>query len=301
VLQLDDFLVALRTVHAARQQGISCSIDPTPEGRDNLQKFLNSVKQFSPNLVEGAQKAMGPQQITLTGVPPNSHFARVLVAADYHMKRIGMNLDPSPVKALPGYVEMLAKKGAKPSSATPRWWLACNYEPLLHSEDGLAWELRGPGVKAMTEDDIVNKEGQAAGSGRKGALAQQWADLMTQHYGELSKKNAVFGELRNIMDMCVVAALIEKEGLAAKAGLSIPLLTDPKSELTALTTWNVPKTVATQCSFIKSGREYIFTASGGVQVDSWAVASNSAVKAEVAQAREKAGAPAGKSWWYQAP
>ena len=301
VLQLDDLLVALRTVNAARQQGISCSIDPTPEGRDNLQRFLNSVKQFSPSILEPAQKAMGPQQITLTGVPADSHFARVLVAADYHMKRIGMNLDKSPVNELPGYLDLLAKKGAKPSSATPRWWLACNYEPLLRSEDGLAWELRGPGVKAMTENDVVNNQGQAAGAGRKDVTAQQWADLMTKHYGELSKKNAVFGELRNIMDMCVVAALIEKEGLATKAGLSIPLMADSKSELAPLTWWNVPKTVATQCSFIKAGREYIFTASGGVQVDSWAVASNSAVKAEVAQAREKAGVPAGKAWWYQAP
>ena len=152
----------------------------------------------------------------------------------------------------------------------------------------------------MTEDDIVSKEGQVAGAGRKGDLAQQWADLMTQHYGELSKKNAVFGELRNIMDMCVIAALIEKEGLATKAGLSIPLLTEASSELTTLAWYHVPKTVATQCSFIKAGREYIVTASGGVQVDSWGVVANSKVQAEVAQVREKAGAPTGKAWWYQA-
>ena len=300
VIQLDDFLVAMRSVNAARQQGISCSIDPTPEGRQNLERYFQANRQPSPTMVQDIQKVMGPQQITLTGVPADSHFARVLVAADYHMKRIGMNLDKSPVAAIPGYLDMLAKKGGKPSSATPRWWLACNYEPLLKSEDGLSWELRGTGVKAMTEDDIVSKEGQVAGAGRKGDLAQQWADLMTQHYGELSKKNAVFGELRNIMDMCVIAALIEKEGLATKAGLSIPLLTEASSELTTLAWYHVPKTVATQCSFIKAGREYIVTASGGVQVDSWGVVANSKVQAEVAQVREKAGAPTGKAWWYQA-
>ena len=39
----------------------------------------------------------------------------------------------------------------------PRWWLACDYEPLARSEDGLAWELRGNGVQAKTEDSLVGK------------------------------------------------------------------------------------------------------------------------------------------------
>jgi hypothetical protein len=42
--------------------------------------------------MESAMKeAFGPQKITITGVPANSHFARVLTAADYRMKRLAMN------------------------------------------------------------------------------------------------------------------------------------------------------------------------------------------------------------------
>ena len=101
------------------------------------------------------------------------------------------------------------------------------------------------------------------------------------------------------MDLCVVAALIEKEGMAQKVGLSIPLLTDPESELTTLK-WDVPKTVATHCSLVQaSGGKITMATSGGVQVDSWAVASNSQVATQLAEVRTKVGENAGKSWWWQ--
>jgi hypothetical protein len=43
VLQLDDLLVALRTAKAATtDRGISCSIDPSPEGLKKIRPLLNS-------------------------------------------------------------------------------------------------------------------------------------------------------------------------------------------------------------------------------------------------------------------
>ena len=64
----------------------------------------------------------------------------------------------------------------------------------------------------------------------------------------------MFGELRNIMDMCVIAALIEKEGLMAKAGLQLPLLATPNSQELPTTSWSVPKRDrATQCSPFEHG------------------------------------------------
>src|SRR6185503_3879301 len=99
--------------------------------------------------------------------------------ADYRMKRLAMGLEKSPIAGLSSYIELLKAKRGKLESATPRWWLACNYEPLLRSEDGTAWELRGPGVKVQTEDDLVDAVEGAKGSGRKSPLAQDWAERMT--------------------------------------------------------------------------------------------------------------------------
>jgi hypothetical protein len=181
--------------------------------------------------------------------------------------------------------------------SNPRWWLACNYQPLAASPDGLAWEIRGPGVKAMTEDEALAADGKRAVTGKSSAAAQKWADLMTEKYDNLSGRDPVFGELRNLMDMCVVAALIRKEHLAEKAGLSIPLLWDANSEL-KVEVWNAPKTIAPEISFLKAKDNLIVTASGGVAVESWQVADKKEVVAEVAQIREKAARGQRKSLWW---
>ena len=146
------------------------------------------------------------------------------------MKRLAMNLDQSPVKGLPSYVQMM-KGSRNANSVYPRWWLACNYEPIAAGDNGLAWEIRGQGVKAMTEDEFVDEQGKVQQTGRKSPLAQKWADAMTKKYEELSQKDAIFGELRNIMDMSVVAALIVKNDLASKAQCNLPMLMANDSQL----------------------------------------------------------------------
>ena len=72
----------------------------------------------------------------------------------------------------------------------PRWWLAASYQPLAKDPDGLAWEIRGPGVKCMTEEDYITSTGQAKGTGHSNAAAQKWADLMTAKYDELSEHDS---------------------------------------------------------------------------------------------------------------
>jgi len=296
VLQLEDLLVALRSVENARQGGISVSIDPTPEGRQQFEKFMQTQKAFTPAVLNGIEKALGQQQITITGIPTTSRFARMLTASDYKMKRIAMKLEESPLAELPSYLDMMKKERAKVTNMMPRWWMACNYEPLGKSEDGLAFELRGQGVKVLTEDEVVAADGSVSGTGKTSPVAQKWATLMTAQYDELSAKEPIFGELRNLMDMCVVAALISKEGLLEKANLKLPTLQDADSKL-SLVQWPAPKAVATQCSFVKRDREYIITASGGVEIASWEAASKSVVKPDVGGIRQKAETKVAGTLW----
>ena len=284
VIHIDDLIVALRSVDDARREGISCSIDPTEEGLARLQALFRELKVFNARVPDRVEEVMGPQKITLTGVPESSHFARVMVAADYRMKRYAMKLEEAPVRGLPSFVDMTGSG----KSMMPRWWLACNYDAVARTEDGLAWQLRGEGVKAETENP----------DGKVDPTAQKWADLMTEHYGELSVKDPVFGELRNLMDMCVIAALIKKERLLEKADLALPLLTDSSSML-MIDSWNPPKQVATQASATKKGRNWVITASGGVMVDSWRVADKTAVDADTGKVRTDAARPADRSqWWW---
>ncbi|MFT5524977.1 MAG: hypothetical protein ACI9HK_002941, partial [Pirellulaceae bacterium] len=271
VLLLDDLLVAFRTTDSARNGGISCSIEPTQEGQQRLQKLLSQQRggRVNTKALEPAMKeAFGPQLIKLSNVPESSHFARVLVAADYRMKRLAMGLDKAPVKDMASYLTMLKSGTESAAGANPRWWMACNYQPMARSTDKLSWQLRGPGVKAMTEDGFVGKNG-IQGTGKKSPLAQQWADNFTSKYAELSSKDVVFGQLRNVMDMCVIAALIQREGLMDTAGLSAPILTG-KAGNDLIVEFNSPKTVVPHCSFLRIKKGWLVTASGGVQIDSWA-------------------------------
>ncbi len=272
VVLLDDLLVAMRSTEAARTVGITCSIDPTAEGRQALQAYLSKQKRFHPSVVRGAEQALGNQVITVTGVPLDSHFAGVLVASDYRMKRIAMMLEPAAIPGLPSFLEMLKNGNLK--NNMPRWWMACDYDALARAEDGLAWQIRGRGVKVMTEDEFIGQDGSVSGTGRVNPTAQKWANLMTEKFDELSQVDVVFGQLRNIMDLSVLAALIAKEDLLNVAGCQLPMLLDGG---TPTATYPVAKQVASQSSFVKRRREYIITASGGVQIDSWRAANETEV------------------------
>ncbi len=296
VITLEDLLVSLQTSRSAREMAISCSIDPTPEGTQAMRRFVRQQSRFSPGVVDKMAELMGPQQITITGVSETSHFARVMVAADYRMKRIAMQLEDSPIDGLPSFLQMLAKSRMRLTNMMPRWWLACDYDPLARSDDGLAWEIRGRGVKVMTEDDLVTDDGEVTVTGKQNPVAARWADLMTRKYEELASAEPVFGQLRNLMDLSVVAALIDRERMAETAGCHLPILTGENGDFT-LEAWNPPRTVATQCSFLKRGRDYLITASGGVQIDSWYYASKSQPSKAVGEAKQQ-NEHVADSWWW---
>ena len=296
VMTIEDLLVAFQTASIARTSGISCSIDPTEEGTQAMQRYVARQQRFTPGVLKGIAESLGPQRITIAGVPDTSHFARTLVSADYRMKRIAMQLDESPLAELPSFLQMLSDSRVKVTNMMPRWWLACDYEPLARSDDGLSWELRGRGVKVMTEDSLVEADGSFTPTGKQNPIAVKWADQMTQHYGELSREEPVFGQLRNLMDLSVIAALVQKEGLLELANCHLPILTGENGDF-AMEAWNPPKTVASECSFIKRGREYLITASGGVLINSWKYASRSQESKAVGQLKSEQ-KHVDDNWWW---
>jgi len=270
VLLLDDLIVALRTARSSMATGISCSIDPTPQGLQNVNKLFRKMKSIDqPNVaIQRVEQAMGPQVITVTGVPTNSYFARVMVAADFRMKRIAMDFEPAPIEGMPSYLQLIANSRSSSKNMLPRWWLEPNYEPLLTDGKGLAWEIRGKGVKCMTEQDRLAEDGtlkRGAAAGSK--AARQWADTFTDKFEQVADKDSTFGQLRNVMDLAVVAALIEKEGLLARAGLELPQLMDNE----AVGVFNSPRQVPTQVRLIQTRHDWLMSASGGVQIIPWKI------------------------------
>jgi len=299
LLQLEDLIVALRAIDGARPSGICCSIDPSPEGVVKLQRYLGSLKTIGANpesILRSMEAVLGPQKVTVSGVPAESRLARVLVAADYRMKRIGMGLEPSGVEALPSYLSMVPP-GATSGATLPRFWLEADYEPLVRDPDELAWQITGRRMKCLTENDIFTADGPARGKAPADAVAQRWCAAMTEHYDALAREQPVFAELVNGIDLAVVAALIRGRQLDRRAGLDLAPLVD--TTRLALPVYESPATLSTVATGFKKGNRWIVSASGGVQFQPWAFAANATESAESAAVRVAAleGRPA-EAWYW---
>ncbi len=301
VLHLEDFIVALRSVGNARQDfGISVSIDPTEQGARSLQRFLSRLDSFQPDLADQVAEAYGPQEITLTGVPKNSRYSQILVAADYKMKRLSMGLEEAPINDFPSMLEMARRKDARFTKAAPRFWMECNYKPVAKTDDNTMWQIRGTGVKTMTEEQYFNKDGKRKAAGKSNKFAKAWADAMTERFDELANAEPVFRDLRNLMDMSVAAAIIEREGLLSQVNLTLDSISGNREQMVSIPAWNVPQTVPAQCSFVQLSRSWIVTASGGVQVDSWSVAANAEIVPEISKIGMIAMDRTAERWWWNA-
>lgn len=297
VLLLDDLLVALRRLDDPTRNVISCSIDPTPEGLQRLRAYSKSLRPGGnpQQAAAGIEQQLGPQKITVNGIPEESHFANVMVAADYRMKRVSMGLERAPIHGLPGFMDLMQAGGAGMQNMLPRWWLAPDYQPLLRDADGLTWELRGGTVKAMCENDYLDASGVRHQGGKADPASQRWADLMTQRYDELALADPIFGQLRNCMDLAVVAALIVQQSNAKKINCDLPMFTDEGNLRTAKL--NAPKQVDSNASLVHKSRKWMIAA-GGVSINPWEIIGQVEEKKQLAEVRAQTGAAKASTWWW---
>ena len=297
-LRLDDLLDALQGTAAAAdgEDGISWSIDPSPDGMARVARMLQSNKvTYSETVLKRMEQQLGPQNVTITGVRPDGHFARVMVGADYMMKRIAMGLDRSPTADVPSYLQLMKDAPARKQLTAPRWWIATDYPTAERSADGLAWHFAGRGVKVMSEHGYLNGRGELVNAGRATPLAQRWADLFTDHYDQFAAEIPAFDQLQGCVDLALVAALITQESLLEVADCPLELMTD--SEKLLGVEYPVPKQVPSLASALKGRSGWVVSVSGGVDIDTWTSIAGVNVNAALSELhRRHAKEPA--SWWW---
>ena len=310
VLQLQDLAVALRAFppHARGATVIGCSIDPTAEGLAAMQQFLHSLpQQFSgpPNqayadqIVEGLRGSLGLQRVTINGVSPKTNMARILVEADYRMKLIGIGLETPPVK-LASFVQR-ANAASISRNALFRWYFVPDYQCVRVSQDGLAMELVGDGVKLVNEDELVTAGGGRKSVGHTNKASQEFASNFTRKYAELAERSPVYAELRNVIDLSVAAAFVQQQGWYAKAHWSLPVL--GSEEAYAVELLNPPKMVESAVTAVWKGPRLTTPIGGGVHIEAQrALAAENRLSDDqgaVAQRRQdtKLNLAAGPWWW----
>lgn len=268
VLELQDLVVALRAFKAGGDPTaqIGCSIDPTSEGLANMQQYLVSISgRVSPNdagtIVENLKVRLGLQKVTVQGISPDTHFAQVLVEADYRMKLIGIGIETPPVK-IASYVSK-ASPASVSRNALQRWFFEPNYDCVSMSDDGLAMELVGEGVKLIGEGERVQADGTRANVGNTGSRASElFCHGFTSNYPSLAKKVPVYAQLRNLMDMAIAAAHIQEQDFATKAEWNMEVFGN--EEKFAVEVYETPKTVETACTAVFKGSTLMTPVGGGV-------------------------------------
>jgi hypothetical protein len=308
VLELEDLVVALRAFspQGGKVKTIGCSIDPTQAGLANLQAFLKQVGTRLPgntgNLINGMKQALGLQTVTINGISPKTHFAQVMVEADYRMKLIGIGLEPPPVR-MATFIEK-ARPGALSRNALVRWYFVPNYEAVKVAEDELAMQMVGQGVKLIGADELVQGDGSRVerGEDADNSPSGLFTKSFTEKYPEIAKRSAVYAQLKNLIDMSIAAAFIQEKDYYGRAGWKMPLFMDEGRF--PVETHNVPKQVETAVNAVVKGNSLLTPIGGGVQIrPTEALATDRLIRdegGEVKKARESISLkdlPANRWWW----
>lgn len=308
ILELQDLIVAMRAF-APGSQGtaqIGCSIDPTEVGLENMQNFLGQLARrgVQPGdaqmIAKGLKESLGGQVVSIEGISPRTHFAQVLVEADYRMKLIGIGLERPPVK-ISSYVSK-ANPANVARNALQRWYFVPNYESVRVSEDALAMELVGEGVKLVGENEMVAANGTRAAAGRVDRASQLFVKSFTQRYTELAKKAPVYGQLKNLIDMSVAAAFMHTEDVFGQTGWEMSVFGD-ESKI-SVETYTVPETVGSAVNVVWKGNTLMTPIGGGVQIRPELALATSNIQQDKAgkvsaahESVEVKAVPADQWWW----
>jgi hypothetical protein len=266
-LLLQDLATAIRCFGPGQPHDrlVGCSIDPKPAGLAALQEFLRRTGSINPRanvdeLVAGMKNALGTQTVTVQGVSPASHFAQVLVEADYRMKLIGIGLEPPPV-AMKTWID-LAGGGAVSANALQRWYFVPEYQCVRIAEDDLAIELVGEGVKLCSADEVVMPNGQRLGADRADKASVAYTQAFTKLYPKIAARHPVYAQLRCMIDLAVIAAYMQEHDAYGKAGWDAKTLRDEKTY--PIDTYPVPKEVETAINAVWRGNRLMTPIGGGV-------------------------------------
>ena len=270
VIELQDLIVALRSFpsNGKGPATIGCSIDPTKEGLANMQAFLrergtHATPDQTEALVNALQQALGIEKVSVLGIPATTHFAQILVEADYRMKLIGIGLEPAPVK-MASYVDR-ANPATISHNALARWYFVPDYQCVKVSSDDLAMELVGEGVKLVGADELVAADGNRQQSSHTNAASKAFTDTFTKLYPKIAAAAPVYAQLRNLIDLSVAAAFIQQHDFRGKVDWNMELLGDEKQ--VPVETVNAPTQVESAVNAIWRGHTLMTPIGGGVHIE----------------------------------
>lgn len=249
-LHLEDLVAALRNAWLAyvQQKGNritylhpGLSLDPAPAALKELQKIGQDIARID---AAGGEKALDrwketcrkPYKVTLSGLPPDSRFARTLLRADYAMKAMATGSENPGLHGFPGMAELRkirfqgeqaeSKATAPPLPSLTRYWFHPGSQEWEMGE-GVVVLKRCP-IMLMTEEMFERLRSGAADSGATAEpsdeLAEAFAYGFTRMYDKVAETRPVFRELEGLYRLVAAAKLVRDRFPEGEAKGAFPAL-----------------------------------------------------------------------------
>jgi hypothetical protein len=309
-IRLTDLVVVLRTA-LVEQAPFGCSIDPVTANLAKAQEFLaeSARRPIKPSgrkrWLERLRSAVGRQNIRVFGMEPDTLTALTLVEADYHMKLVGMGLEPAP-EGVRDYLStvQLDANGRVPPLEVLRWWFTLDYDAIESSADGLTFHLIGQGARVMSENELLRAGGARQATGRSSARNSEFAESFSEHFNEFVDIYPVYRRLRNIFDLAMASSVIRSNRLTDKVGWQPSLLISQHPAIIQRVV--APQHVETVINHrVLGGRQIVAGVSGGVmaqpalQLSRIRPASDAAaLRATQVESQPEEARGANERWWW---
>ncbi|MGE0537887.1 MAG: DUF1598 domain-containing protein [Pirellulales bacterium] len=307
-LRLDDLVVLWRHAQERPHDVLGCTINPSAEGLAAAKEYLDGAAGATKpagrkQQLEQLRRRVGLQSVEVFGIDPRTTAARTLVAADYHMKLIGMGIEPG-VDGVPSYLQLVARSDSDevPALDVLRWWFTLACDAVESDEARDAFALRGVAVRLQGENEMLAANGQRVGTGRADDLNRQFAANFTEQFAELAAKYPVYAELENLFALELAGALVVSQRLDERAGWHRTWF-GPHGGY-APDVADSPKSVETVAASQRAaGRRFVAGVSGGIHADPWPHLSEDALadggaKLEAARQQAAPKVPAPDRWWW---
>jgi len=244
-----------------------CSIDPTQEGIVRLQQVLKQW-QNSGQFGRGVENQV--------------------------VQSFKEALGPQTVKV----------KGISPKTefALQRWFFQPDYDCVTINDDRTAMEIAGEGVKLVGEDETVAANGKRKGTGKASKASRVFTSSFTKTYPKLAEATPIWAELRNVIDMSITAAFIQKMDFYTQADWSLGVLGD--ENLFPVEKYSAATQVAPIANAYWKNGKFMSPIAGGVSIQAKIALNSDNVTVDkegklngVRDGIDLSGLEAGQWWW----
>lgn len=270
-ISLSDIAVIWHAIRSGVPE-FGCSIDPLPQNLVRAQQFLQTTSGRSIRPAErrrwlaGIRDAVGPQEVRVFGLDADMVTARTLVEADYHMKLVGIGLEPAP-QGVDNYLKTVKRNadGTMPPLEVLRWWFTLSDQPVQSSEDRLAFRLPEQTVRVQSENELLDMQGTRQGTGTSSAANTAFARSFTKQFLQLADAYPIYARLRSVFDITFAVAVIEANDLTSQVGWQPTLLVSSTGPIVQ-TCHNARRVETVINHRVIAGKHIVAAVSGGVIV-----------------------------------